>query len=283
MTDLTQFNKVLGFTTKDYLPKSRANPFVKWVGGKRALVPKIVPLLPGKFNTYFEPFVGGGALFFALESRLRYAYLSDINLDLIITYKVIAKETKELIKHLKEHQSQHSKTYYKQIRDKHDIDNPIAVAARFIYLNKTCYNGLYRVNKKGHFNTPIGTYKNPNICDEGNILNASRVLKKANIEFQSFEKIKPQMKDFVYCDPPYDNTFTGYSNKGFDSNAQEQLRDQCMKWSKLGAYTMVSNSDTEVIRNLYKNFHFHEVSANRNINCNGDGRGKVDELIITNY
>lgn len=283
MTNLTDFNKIINFTTKEYLPKSTANPFVKWVGGKRALVPDIVPLLPKRFNNYFEPFVGGGALFFALESRLNTANLSDINLDLILTYKTIAKKPKELIKYLKEHQLQHSKIYYKLVRDKHDIDDPVAIAARFVYLNKTCYNGLYRVNKKGHFNVPIGTYKNPNICDEENILNASKVLKKANIEFQSFEKIKPQIKDFVYCDPPYDNTFTGYSDKGFDTGAQEQLRDKCIEWGKLGAYTMVSNSDTEVIRNLYKDFHFNEVSANRNINSNGNGRGKVGELIITNY
>ncbi len=283
MTNLTDFNKIINFTTKEYLPKSTANPFVKWVGGKRALVPDIVPLLPKRFNNYFEPFVGGGALFFALESRLNTANLSDINLDLILTYKTIAKNPKELIKYLKEHQSQHSKTYYKLVRDKHDIDDPVDVAARFIYLNKTCYNGLYRVNKKGQFNVPIGTYKNPNICDEENIINASKILKKANIEVQSFEKIKPQIKDFIYCDPPYDNTFTGYSDKGFDTNAQEQLRDKCIEWGKLGAYTMVSNSDTEVIRNLYKYFHFNEVSANRNINSNGNGRGKVGELIITNY
>ena len=282
MTDLTEFNKVLGFTTKDYLPKSRANPFVKWVGGKRALIPDIVPLLPNGFNNYFEPFVGGGAVFFSLESRLKEVFLSDINLDLVITYKVIAKEPKQLIRLLKEHQSQHGKSYYRKIRDK-VVDDSVSVAARFIYLNKTCYNGLYRVNKQGKFNVPIGSYRNPNICDEENLLAVSEVLKKASIDHHSFEQIEPQAGDLIYCDPPYDNTFTGYSGNGFGLKDQEALRDKCMEWSKSGIHVMVSNSDTENIRELYKNFNLNNVQAARNINCKGNGRGKVGELIITSY
>ncbi|MCY4308878.1 MAG: DNA adenine methylase [Rhodobacteraceae bacterium] len=283
MTDLTQFNKIFSHTTKNYLPKSRANPFVKWVGGKRALVPDIVPLLPENINSYYEPFVGGGALFFALESRLRNAYLSDINLDLIITYKAIAKQPKQLIRLLKEHESQHGKTHYKKIRDKHNLDDPVMVAARFIYLNKTCYNGLYRVNKQGKFNVPIGNYKNPNICDKENLFAVSEVLKKAGIEYHSFEFIEPQSGDFVYCDPPYDKTFTSYSGNGFNLDDQEKLRDKCVQWSNSGVNVMISNSDTDNIRSLYKNFNFNNVQAARNINCKGNGRGKVGELIITNY
>ena len=282
--NVNRFSELMNFTTKDYLPKSKPNPFVKWVGGKRAIVPDIRPLIPEKINNYFEPFVGGGALFFALASELsRRAKLSDINLDLIITYRVIKTKPNELIKYLKDYQSKHSTSYYTFIRDEYDVDDSISVAARFIYLNKTCYNGLYRVNKQGKFNVPIGAYRNPNICDEENILQVSEVLKKTSIEHHSFESIHPQSGDFVYCDPPYDATFNGYSSHGFNLQSQESLRDKCIEWSNNGVNVMISNSDTENIRSLYKDFYLNQVLAPRHVNSKANGRGKVGELIITNY
>jgi len=260
---------------------ARAHPFVKWVGGKRALVPDIVQLLPTDgFRTYWEPFVGGGAVFFALDSRITSARLSDNNLDLILAYQVLKKRPGELLAALKDHATRHDKKHYLAVRAQHDMDDPVAVAARFIYLNKTCYNGLWRVNRKGRFNVPMGSYKNPTVCDEDNLLAASEVLAKAVVQLRSFERIKPQEGDLVYCDPPYDDTFTGYTDNGFGAKDQERLRDSAKIWKAAGAHVILSNSDTPRIRTLYKGFALHEVKARRNVNCKADGRGPTSELLI---
>ena len=195
------------------------------------MAPTLAQQLPAQYNDYYEPFVGGGGLFFALESTIKTAYLSDTNFDLITAYKVIATQPNELIHLLKEHKSKHEGAYYYHIREAHNFvdsvfDYPVEIAARFIYLNKTCFNGLYRVNKSGEFNAAMGRYKNPIICDEENILAVSEALKKAKITLQSFERIEPRSGDFVYCDPPYDSTFTGCSESGFGQSDQERLRDK---------------------------------------------------------
>ena len=159
---LSAFNKVLKHTTVEYLDRPRAYPFVKWAGGKRSLIPEIIKVLPEKFGDYWEPFLGGGAVFFALDSRIRKAHLSDVNLELIITYRMIHARTDAVIEALQAHKRKHNRRHYLYVRNKmHDEQDPVLLAARFIYLNKTCFNGLYRVNKHGRFNVPIGRHTNP--------------------------------------------------------------------------------------------------------------------------
>lgn len=280
-------DKVTQHTEKPSLSVARARPFVKWAGGKRTLVADIARLLPDRLHTYWEPFLGGGAVFFALESRIDRARLSDVNGELALAYQIVKNKPDALIDCLKHHEGQHHlKGYYHKVRNMHGSPDPVEVAARFIYLNKTCFNGLYRVNKKGEFNVPKGRYVNPVICDSENLSNASQVLQKASITFGDFEaQVEPGSDDFVYCDPPYDGTFNGYDAARFDEAEQKRLRDTVLKWHKQGTSVMISNADTPFIRNLYANapFHLHEVSAPRNINCKGDGRGAIGELLITTY
>ena len=278
---LTAFNQVLKHTTVEYLDRARATPFVKWAGGKRSLVPDIVKILPD-FRDYWEPFVGGGAVFFALDSRIRRAHLSDVNLELMLAYKMLLKRPESVLEALREHERKHNPRHYLHVRNKqHDQQDPVLLVARFIYLNKTCYNGLYRVNKKGRFNVPIGRHKKPLICDADNLMAVSQVLEKAELAVRSFSEIKPKVGDLVYCDPPYDGTFTGYTGSGFDESDQKALRDACAQWRDSGVHVIVSNSDTELVRRLYEGFTLHEVSAPRNINSNGNKRGHVPELLIT--
>ena len=248
---LARFDEVLKTTTVAYLDRARAYPFVKWAGGKRGLIPNIVQLLPETFNDYWEPFVGGGAAFFALDSRIRKAHLSDLNLDLILTYKMVRKDPGALIAALKGHAAKHDRTYYQEVRSSEPQD-PVELAARFIYLNKTCYNGLYRVNKQGKFNVPCGRYSSPIICDEDNLLNASKVLGKASVKRWSFDHIRPKAGDLVYCDPPYHGTFAAYTGVRFDDNDHKRLRDLCVQWVSEGVHVIVSNSDTPYISRLYK-------------------------------
>lgn len=264
-----------------YINQARAYPFLKWAGGKRAVIPEIARVLPENFNTYYEPFLGGGAVFFGLDSCIRDAYLSDLNAELMLTYRILQMFPGALIEQLKEHQKKHSAKYYSRVRDKgHDEQDPVKVAARFIYLNKTCYNGLYRVNRAGKFNVPIGSYKNPNICDEDNLYAASEVLQKTTLRFHSFTKIQPTAKDLVYCDPPYDETFTAYTNGRFVSSDQIALKNACDVWRAKGAYVIVSSSDTELIRKTWQGYRITEISAPRNISCKGEGRNRVTELLI---
>ena len=280
------FNDILGYTQKPYLERARARPFLKWAGGKRAVVPEIAKRLPVTIETYWEPFLGGGAVFFSLDSRIRTAQLADVNAGLALTYQLVRNKPDEVIGLLKAHETQHGdKDYYYRVRKATDSKDAVQVAARFIYLNKTCYNGLYRVNKSGAFNVPRGTYKSPAICDVNGLRDASNVLQKATIGFGDFGKVAPGARDFVYCDPPYDGTFAGYDSHGFGESDQRRLRDAALKWHKLGAAVMVSNADTEMIRGLYAGspFTLHELSAPRNINCDGGKRGPAAELLITTY
>ncbi len=275
---------ILRYTRHSCLDRVRARPFLKWAGGKRALVPDIVKRLPATIATYWEPFLGGGAVFFALDSRIQTARLSDVNGGLALTYQMVRNKPDELIELLRSHESQHEdKDYYYRVRKATDARDAVAAAARFIYLNKTCYNGLYRVNKSGTFNVPRGQYKNPTICDAEGLRKASAVLQKAEIRFGDFDMVDPGARDFIYCDPPYDGTFTSYASQGFGKSEQQRLRDAVLRWHELGAAVMVSNADTELIRSLYSSssFTLHEVSAPRHINSNGGKRGPVAELLIT--
>ena len=280
---IAALDPVIKHTTVKYLDRPRAAPFVKWAGGKRSLVPEIVKVLPETFGEYWEPFVGGGAVFFALDSRIRRAHLSDSNLDLMIAYRMVTTRTEDLIDALHEHAEKHNRRHYKRVRDKmHAEQDEVQLAARLIYLNKTCFNGLYRVNKAGRFNVPIGRQSNPTICDVNNLRAASEVLQKATISVYGFndEEIAPAAGDLIYCDPPYDGVYTGYTGNGFTAADQTALRDRCVQWRDAGAHVIASNNDTEFIRRLYSTFTVNEVSAPRNINSDANGRGKTSELLI---
>ena len=279
------FNDILRFTEHPYLDKARARPFLKWAGGKRTLIPEIVKRIPRFFNEYWEPFLGGGAVFFALDGIIRSANLSDVNKELVLTYQVVRNDPVALVSYLQEHAKRHSKSHYLQVRKQSISYNPVELAARFVYINKTCFNGLYRVNKSGQFNVPMGTYKNPTICDAENLRAVSEVLHKANVRLGDFSKIRPRATDFIYADPPYDGTFSSYDSSGFTEDDQKRLRDFAIEWHNTGASVMISNADTPLIQELYSRqpFTLHSVTAPRSINSNANGRGPVAELLITTY
>ena len=265
-------------------------PFVKWAGGKRTLLTELIARLPADFGRYFEPFVGGGALFFAIKDRTTNALLSDSNLELVITYNVVKKDPDRLIAMLEEHTRRHSKDHYYRIRAQQSPQDPIKIAARFIYLNKTCYNGLYRVNKKGNFNVPMGRYAVPSIYDRDNIMACYKALRVAQIEYRDFETIDPENGDFVYCDPPYHPigetaSFTKYTEADFSEKDQTRLRDFALRLHSQGICVMVSNSDTPLVRQLYDHpvFKVATVQAPRFVNCKPTKRGPIDELVITTY
>ncbi len=266
----------------------KPKPFIKWVGGKRSIINELLKFIPKEITNYYEPFVGGGALFFEIHDKVYFSYLSDMNVDLIVTYNVIKNNYLELIEYLKIHQLNHDKEYYYQVRGKQSLENPIENSARFIYLMKTCFNGLYRVNKKNEFNTPIGDYLNPVICDEENLSAVSKVLVNAQIDYKDFTRITPSKGDFVYFDPPYhiikNDSFVNYIANGFDENDQIRLRDFALELSRNGINVMISNSNSRFIHDIYKkNFKINEIEAPRVINCKGDKRQSVFETIITNY
>ena len=271
--------------------KEQTYPIVKWVGGKRQLILELLNNMPQDFNRYFEPFFGGGALFFEVQPHN--AYISDMNEELINLYLVVSDNVNELIIDLKKHQI--SKEYFMEIRNvdrKSEYQNwtNIQKASRFIYLNRTCFNGLYRVNSQGQFNVPFGNYKNPRIVDENNLINCSNLLQKTQIRHADFSEILQQVKkgDFVYFDPPYvplseTSSFTSYTKNGFDINMQFKLRNVCDELNLMGVKFLLSNSDTKLVNELYENYNIKKVFANRAINANADGRGKITEVLIRNY
>ncbi|MDB5198054.1 MAG: dam [Chitinophagaceae bacterium] len=282
---LQKVNTDLGAT----LSKNTATPFLKWVGGKRSILEQLKVRLPKSFNDYYESFIGGGALFFDIAGQIRKAYLSDINSDLMIAYKVIQKRPEALIEELKQHQRNHNEKHYYRIRAQHNLNDRISIASRLVYLNKTCFNGLYRVNKKGEFNVPMGNYVAPRICNEDNIRACSETLRRANIANIHYTKIKAKAGDFCYFDPPYHpvnkTSFTAYTQLNFSENDQIALANFCKELHKKGVKIMVSNSNTMFIRNLYKSkiFKIDIVHAPRFVNCKANGRKPVKEVIITNY
>ena len=265
--------------------ETKATPFLKWVGGKRSIIGELKSRLPDKFNNYYEAFVGGGALFFEIAPEIKKAFLSDTNMDLVITYSVIKKDPDKLIELLRKHKNNHTDEYYYKVRAMHTLSDPVEIAARMIYLNKTCFNGLFRVNKKGEFNNAVGKYNNPGICQEDNIRACSKALKSVTIEEKDYTKIKPISGDFVYFDPPYHpinkTSFTAYTKLGFTEKDQSDLANFCTELSKQGVKIMVSNSNTKFIRDLYKSniFKIGIVNAPRSLN----GRSPVEEVLITNY
>jgi DNA adenine methylase len=265
----------------------KIRPFIKWVGGKRNIINHLIKELPKNIKNYYEPFAGGAALFYELHDKVNYSFLSDLNIDLIVAYQVIKNNTEKLIALLKQHKELHCQEYFYKVRSMQNIEEPVENTARFIYLLKTCFNGLYRVNKDGNFNTPIGSYKNPNIVDECNLKLVSKALKNADIKYQDFRKITPQKGDFIYFDPPYhqlnNNSFVGYLSGGFMEKDQIKLRDFAIELDREDIKFMISNSDTEFIHSIYKNFKIKNVAAPRFINCKSDKRHSILETLITNY
>jgi DNA adenine methylase len=268
-------------------------PFLKWAGGKTQLADDLLQRMPARFNTYHEPFVGSGALFFRLcrAGAVRHAVLSDLNGELIDTYVAIRDNVEEVIRFLAEFP--YAKEFYYQMRARDPKVLPLPErAARMIYLNKTGYNGLYRVSRQGRFNVPFGRHNAPKYLDEHNLRAVSRVLQGVEILCAPFETVLERAKpgDWVYFDPPYvpvstTANFTSYHANGFGLADQERLRDVCVALTQNSVHVMLSNSDTQTTRSLYSltRFVISEVLANRAINCNGARRGKVTELVITNY
>jgi len=276
---------VLSFN-ESYVPDTfipiKAKPFVKWVGGKRSILTTLREKLPEDCDRYYEPFLGGGALFFSLQPSC--PVLSDINLNLVRTYAAIKDAVDDVIDLLEKHKSQHCKDYFLKIRDSFaDHVSDVELAAKFIYLNKTCFNGLFRVNKSGKFNVPMGSYKNPNILDELNLRAVSRALENAVVQHGSVEQVGLEANAFYYLDPPYHKTFSSYDKSGFGDDEHKMLSLLCEKIDSEGSKFMLSNSDTPFIRDLYKNFHIETVMAGRTISCKSNQRGKEAELLIRNY
>lgn len=266
-------------------------PVIKWVGGKRQLIKELTKLLPKKYNRYFEPFIGGGALFFSLKQHDN--FISDYNSELTNLYSVIKNDKEKLSSDLKKHKN--TQEYYYEIRaldrqeDKYKRLSKIKKASRFIYLNKTGFNGLYRVNKSGQNNVPYGKYKKPILFNNENLTACSKLLQNTEIKTGDFEIIKPYIKqgDLIYFDPPYaplnETSFTSYTDKGFNMDMQERLKLMCDYIDSIGAYFMMSNSHTDFILNLYKDYKIKTVMANRVVNCRATGRGKIKEVVVINY
>ena len=296
--------------------KIECKPFIKWVGGKGQLLSEINKLYPvelGKnINKYAEIFVGGGAVLFDILSKYKLdeVYISDKNLELINTYKSIRDNVDILIKSLKEMEEQYipldtenRKDYYYKKREEYNSlkinseVNNIEKAVLFIFLNKTCFNGLYRVNKKGKFNVPMGAYKKPKICDEENLKNVSLTLRNVKIVYADYRKSEKFIDDktFVYIDPPYrplniTSSFTSYTENDFNDKEQIELAEYINVLNKKGAKIVISNSDPKnndiddnFFDKLYKNYNINRVKATRMLNSNASLRGAINELLITNY
>lgn len=277
------------------ITKSRViQPFLKWAGGKRQLLPEIRKYIPKRMGTYYEPFLGGGAVLFDLQPKK--AVINDINSELINTYLVIKNNVDELIEDLRKHEN--TSDYYYKIRDLDRDKNrfsklsDVEKASRLIYLNKTCFNGLFRVNSQGQFNVPFGRYKNPNIVNEFVLRAVSHYLNNNEVKILNgdfADAVSSAKKgDFVYFDSPYDPvsetaSFTGYTLGGFNKDEQIRLRDLFVDLDKRGCKVLLSNSATDFIKDLYKDYHIEIVSATRNINSIASKRGKIDEVLVMNY
>lgn len=277
------------------IKKVTLQPFTKWTGGKRQLLPVIRELIPKTYNRYFEPFVGGGALFFDLAPKD--AVINDFNAELINCYQQIKDNPQELIEILKVHQEYNSKEYYLDLRsadrdERIDMMSEVQRAARILYMLRVNFNGLYRVNSKNQFNVPYGRYKNPKIVDEEFISAISVYINNNQLEIKvgDFEKaiVDVRTGDFVYFDPPYiplseTSAFTSYTHEGFSFADQVRLRDAFKRLSDTGAYVMLSNSSSALVEELYKDFNIHYVEATRTNGAKSSSRGKISEIIVTNY
>ncbi|AWX42881.1 adenine-specific DNA methyltransferase [Metamycoplasma cloacale] len=282
------FNNEINFNIK---------PLVKWAGGKTQILDEIKRLMPKKFKNYYEPFLGGGALFFSLAPKN--AFINEINEELYCLYKCFEneKDINLLISELNTHTKLHSEEYYYKLRDlDKDLsfkELPIYIkAARLVYLNKSCFNGLYRVNSKGYFNVPFGKKQEVNLYNVDNINSIKEYFENSNIEITNLDfqeaVLKAKKGDFVYLDPPYDtlpdkNGFVNYDKNGFNKDDQKRLSEVFKELNQRGVYVMLSNHNTDFINDLYKDYNIHIIKAKRIINSNSLGRGEIEEVIITNY
>ena len=291
-------------------------PFVKWAGGKNSLIPQITKYYPfelknGFIERYIEPFVGGGAVLIDILQKyeIKEAYAFDINIDLINCYNVIKNNVEELIRKLDKKEKEfltlndkERQGYFYDIRAEYNSyklkdELDVKRASEFIFLNRTCFNGLYRVNKDGKFNVPCGKYKNPTICDSNNLRNLSELIKNVIFEYGDYRKSEKYVNNntFVYFDPPYrplsaTSGFTSYTKEDFNDDNQKELAQYYNKLSLKNAKLMLSNSNPKNVNendnffeDIYKGFYINEVSAKRMINSNAKGRGEISELLITNY
>ncbi|MDM7858087.1 DNA adenine methylase [Thiopseudomonas acetoxidans] len=272
----------------------RPKPFIKWVGGKRQLLPELQRYLPEKITDYFEPFIGGGALLWTLDpQQLRSITINDYNAELVNAYQVVRDKPRQLLDSLAKHRNTETYYYEQRALDRQDNFNrrtAVTRASRFIYLNKTGYNGLYRVNSKGQHNVPFGRYANPTIVDSETIYACSAFLQHVQLMQGDFDAIRPLLSAdaFVYLDPPYapvsaTANFTSYTDQGFDHSMQQRLKELCDYIDAIGAKFMLSNSAAPLIYKLYQDYEVIEVQASRAVNSKASGRGKVTELIVRNY
>ena len=268
----------------------RPRPFLKWAGGKGKLLPELLSRLPERFGAYHEPFVGGGALFFELQAqdrlRGRKVHLSDGNPALIDTWRSVRDDVEKVITALRRHHNDSDHYYRVRAQDPERL-SPASRAARILFLNRTCYNGLFRENRKGQFNVPFGRYKNPVICDALNLRAVCRALQGVELACRPFGSVPDVARkgDLVYFDPPYHpvsptSSFTSYHRGGFGEQDQEALRDVFAALTARGVHLLLSNSDTPLVRDLYRDFRADQVYAARAINSRGDRRGKVPEVIV---
>lgn len=299
-----------------------AKPFLKWPGGKTNLIPQLKEYLPGelakgKITTYVEPFIGGGSLFYYIKNNypVKKAVINDVNKELILTYKVVQNDISRLFKFLERYQKEYipleesdRKKYFYDFRDhfnanRFDIDYEnysekwVCRAAQVIFLNKTCFNGLFRFNKQGEFNTPYGSYKNPKIFNPENLTLVNRLLENTEILCRDFEEMEKYIEpgSFVYLDPPYrplnkTSSFTSYSSNGFEDGEQLRLAHFFNELSNQNVKLMLSNSEPKnenpedaFFEEIYNGFNINTVFAPRMINCKGDKRGKIKEIVVTNY
>ena len=295
----------------------KIRPFVKWAGGKGSLIPQLNKFYPyelknGKIERYIEPFVGGGAVLIDIlqKYKIQEAYAFDINIDLINSYNVIKNNVEELVINLKQKETEYlqlgqeeRKNYFYNIRDEYnnytleENEQNIQRAAQFIYLNRTCFNGLYRVNKSGKFNVPIGSHKNPTICDEENLKNLSELLQNVQFQHGDYRKSMGYVTEntFIYFDPPYrplnvTSGFTSYTKEDFNDDNQIELATFYKELNERNAKLMLSNSNPKntnkedtFFDNIYQGFNIDEMYASRMINANAKGRGKISEILVTNY
>lgn len=295
----------------------KIRPFVKWAGGKGSLIPQLNNFYPyelknGIIERYIEPFVGGGAVLIDILQKydVQEAYAFDINIDLINSYNVIKNNVEDLITNLKQMETEYlqleqeeRKNYFYNKRDEYNnyrlegIEQNIQRAAQFIYLNRTCFNGLYRVNKAGKFNVPMGNYKNPTICDEENLRNLSELIQNVQFQYGDYRRSMEYVIEntFVYFDPPYrplnvTSGFTSYTKEDFNDDNQRELAEFYRELNEQNAKLMLSNSNPKntnkedtFFDNIYQGFNIDEIYASRMINANSKGRGKISEILVTNY
>jgi DNA adenine methylase len=284
--------------SQQYHLTASPKPFVKWAGGKRQLIPQIEKHLPEKFSSYFEPFLGGGALLFHLlsENENLKGYVSDLNSDLILSYVTIRDNLSSLLKSLQKHSDNYfsdSKSYYYSVRESNP-KSQIEKVSRLLFMNRTCFNGLYRVNSKGKFNVPLGRYSNPNIVQEENLMSVNQFFNhnKIIIKCQDFSSTVEKAKkgDFVYFDPPYQPVsktanFTSYTNGNFGLNDLKRLAKVSNELTKKGVNVLLSNSSSKQVREMFSANHWKiiKIDANRAINSDSNKRTGHSELLIKNY